>query len=76
MRYQRPKSGEWIQPVSRGYKMMCCDCGLVHKMNFRIAISKGGKFLKVQFQARRDERATAATRRAYESIKVIKAKKR
>lgn len=27
---------QWIQPVKRGYLMACCDCGLVHRMDFRI----------------------------------------
>lgn len=25
----------WIQPFMRGYKLACCDCGLVHVMEFR-----------------------------------------
>ena len=25
----------WIKPVMTGYHMMCCDCGLVHTINFR-----------------------------------------
>lgn len=37
--------------------MGCCDCGLVHRINFRV---QNGK---VQFQAFRDNRATAAKRR-------------
>lgn len=37
----------WVQPVKRGYLMSCCDCGLVHRMDFRIA--KG----RVQFRAQR-----------------------
>ena len=44
----------WVQPVKRGYIMACCDCGLVHRMDFRI---QGGR---VQFRA---QRATAYTRR-------------
>lgn len=26
---------EWIHPLP-GYLMQCCDCGLVHKMEFQI----------------------------------------
>jgi hypothetical protein len=37
--------------------MKCCDCGLVHRMDFRIV--KG----RVQFRPFRDKRATAAARR-------------
>lgn len=49
--------GEWVQPIRRGYQMECCDCGLVHRMNFRI---RDGR---TQFQAFRDGRKSAATRR-------------
>lgn len=24
----------WLPPIMRGYKMACCDCGLVHEMEF------------------------------------------
>lgn len=46
----------WVQPISRGYLMSCCDCGLVHRMNFRVY---GGK---VQFKAQRAPRYTARER--------------
>lgn len=26
---------EWVTPA-QGYKMQCCDCGLVHEMEFRV----------------------------------------
>lgn len=55
--YEKAKEGKWIQPVRRGYKMGCCDCGLVHKLDFRIRRGR------VQFRAFRDNRATAAVRR-------------
>lgn len=57
MKYTQAKDGDWIQPIRRGYKMACCDCGLVHVLNFRI---RNGK---IQFQPRRDNRATAQRRR-------------
>lgn len=57
MRYHHVKGGEWIQPVRRRYKIACCDCSLVHVLNFRIVKHK------IQFQAFRDNRATAAMRR-------------
>lgn len=25
---------DWILPIMRGYKLACCDCGLVHDMEF------------------------------------------
>jgi len=52
-----PSTNGWVKPIHHGYKMMCCDCGLVHVMDFRV---KGGK---VQFRVRsRDNRATATAR--------------
>jgi hypothetical protein len=56
-RYTRPKDDEWVQPVRRGYKLCCCDCGLVHEMDFRIYHGR------VQFRARRNNRSTALVRR-------------
>lgn len=57
MKYTKPEPGEWVQPVRRGYKLRCCDCGLVHRMDFRL---RSGR---IQFRAWRDERATGAVRR-------------
>lgn len=57
MKYATPKAGEWVQPIRKGYKLRCCDCGLVHRLDFRIYRSRA------QFRAFRDERATAAIRR-------------
>lgn len=48
---------EWIQPIRRGYVCACCDCGLVHRMDFRIVAGR------VQFRAYRVPRLTAARRR-------------
>lgn len=61
MRYETPQEGEWIQPTRKGYKMRCCDCGLVHRLDFRLVHTKGGIF--IHFRAFRDVRSTAATRR-------------
>lgn len=63
MEFERPKAGEWVQPVKRGYKLACCDCGLVHTVNFRIIKYAGGERAKVQLQVFRDERATKALRK-------------
>jgi len=49
----------WEQPVRRGYRMRCCDCGLVHIIDFRIFRKR------VQFRVARDNRATAAIRSAW-----------
>lgn len=58
MKYKNVKAGEWVQPVRKGYKMACCDCGLVHVLDFRVVNRR------IQFRAFRNERSTAALRRA------------
>jgi hypothetical protein len=47
----------WVQPVMRGYLLACCDCGLVHRMDFRT----NGEV--VQFRAQRARNYTARQRR-------------
>lgn len=55
--YKKAKDGEWLQPVRKGYKMACCDCGLVHTLDFRIHKNR------IQFRAFRNNRSTALMRR-------------
>lgn len=61
MKYPSIKNGEWVQPVRRGYRMACCDCGLVHVVNFKLI--KCGRGNIIRLQAFRDERATGQKRR-------------
>lgn len=35
-RFPKVKAGQWIQPIKRGHLMACCDCSLVHRVDFRI----------------------------------------
>ncbi len=48
---------EWVMPIPKGYLMKCCDCGLSHRLNFRLVPYGKGK-VKIQFQAFRIERRT------------------
>ncbi len=64
MRYTKHKAGEWVSPVHKGYKLRCCDCGLVHKVDFRV-VTRGSGRKDVEFRVFRDERATAAVRRKH-----------
>lgn len=47
----------WIRPAQQGYKLSCCDCGLVHVLNFRVCDGHA------EFQAKRANRSTAMVRR-------------
>ena len=52
----------WVQPQKINKHFLgCCDCGLVHEMQFRI-IAKNGDFT-MQFRARRARNYTAQLRR-------------
>jgi hypothetical protein len=51
--------GEWTRPRMRNFREQCCDCGLIHRLDFRIVDNK------VEFRTRRDDRATAAARRTF-----------
>ena len=77
MKYKQEYDGEPVFPEMDGYKMRCCDCGLVHKIDFRaVKIVKrfdNGTFAYktldtekygVELTAWRDNRATSAIRRA------------
>lgn len=57
--YHALKDGEWIRPAMRGFRDACCDCGLVHKVDFRIVDGR------VELRAYRDARATAGVRRPF-----------
>ena len=64
-----------IFPVMKGYKMACCDCGLVHDINFAVvAVTKknkngtwshGAKLggHRILMQVRRNVKSTAQIRR-------------
>ena len=64
MHYDRYEAGEWVQPTPRGYRLACCDCGLVHRMDFRVVQSADGRRPAVQVRFFRHARATAAIRAA------------
>lgn len=59
----------WVQPQMAKYFLSCCDCGLVHEMQFRLSPgamvkgNNGGQKMHVQFRARRSESYTARERK-------------
>ena len=58
--YQQLHDGDAIQlnPQKNVIHFACCDCGLVHRMEFVV-----GHRQKLTVKMRRDERKTAAYRR-------------
>ena len=74
---------EWVQPDHKEYKMACCDCGLVHTMQFEVAkVTKdlgGGKVnvetveddsYVVLMRGKRNNRSTGQIRR-HRNIKFV-----
>ena len=57
----------WEKPVHDGYRMACCSCGLIHRVNFRIR----KRMVEMQFKI--DRRATAAMRRGKRYVAIREA---
>jgi hypothetical protein len=51
------KDGVWLTPKYKKFKMICCDCSLVHDVDFRV---KNGK---IQIKITRNNISTALARR-------------
>ncbi len=58
VRFYQQSDGEWVQP-KRGFRMKCCDCGLVHRMEFRV------RARRVQFRAFRVRRRKKSQERLW-----------
>lgn len=65
---------EWVSPAMNGYRMACCDCGLVHNVRFKVVrlirylpdgtwSGKPAPRHKVLMQVSRNERSTVQVRR-------------
>ena len=61
MRYKQQHDGDVVRPQMKGYRIKCCDCGLVHRMDFFVV--KCGRGHEVRFKVWRDKRATANARK-------------
>jgi hypothetical protein len=66
MKFKQIKDNEWFYPVMKNHHMACCDCGLVHVINFKVVdvldkkkltqvIKMKAKRSKAQTKKRRDE---------------------
>jgi hypothetical protein len=70
-RYNQPNAGKWVVPtIEDSYKMSCCDCGLVHDMDFKIVKAheevdgfKPSDFDRPAFRCYRNNRSTGQMRR-------------
>lgn len=73
-RYPAAKDDDSVFPIMRGYKMKCCDCALVHRIDLNVlkVVRRTGRGLwvgkivkghRVEMIVTRDYRATAACRR-------------
>ncbi len=58
--FPKQKAGKWVKPVERGYLMACCDCCLVHRLDFRVV---GVRKKRVQFRVYRRVGQTKALRK-------------
>lgn len=54
---------DWIYPKHKGYKLGCCDCGLVHLVDFHVKSEDDGEIM-IGFRVKRGLKETAAKRRA------------
>lgn len=64
--YMQIVEGEWIEPTQNGFIDQCCDCCLVHVIDFAVVDRRTKEKIPnvtVQFKLRVDRRKTAASRR-------------
>lgn len=72
----------WLWPIMQGYRLTCCDCGLVHDIEVMVHKATGGanalKFraenrpargYRIRWRFRTNKRATAAVRRYIKKTK-------
>jgi hypothetical protein len=36
IKFEDIQENEWLWPVHKGYRLRCCDCHLVHKIDFKV----------------------------------------
>ena len=57
MSIKKIEDGEWVQPRKTNFQLACCDCGLVHGVDFREVDGV------LQFRAFRRPRSTSNLRK-------------
>jgi hypothetical protein len=64
--YMQIEEGDWIEPTRKAFIDQCCDCGLVHVIDFAVVDKRTREpvpYVAVQFKLKIDRRKTAASRR-------------
>lgn len=64
-KFRYPPANTFHRVAKKDFKMGCCDCGLVHNVDFRV-VDSSGKEIKgaiVHLKVRRNSRSTAQVRR-------------
>jgi len=56
MRYYKQRNGEWVRPI-KDYRFTCCDCGLVHRAEFRVTNGH------IEWRCWRDNKSTKERRK-------------
>lgn len=59
--YYHVTDGEWIRVPLKGYKEQCCDCGLVHRLTFKLKKNSRGQN-EIWVQTFRDGKSTGGAR--------------
>ncbi len=49
------RDNQWVRPVRSGWTCVCCQCGLRHKLDFKLV--KVGRVRHIEFRARRGRKA-------------------
>lgn len=78
---ERPGKGgwcRWVTPVMRRYKLVCCDCSLVHEMEFQ-AVKVGRRTTRGRWSGlnlnTRDYRVAFRVRRANGLTRQLRSRK-
>lgn len=68
-KFKKVNPNEWQMPIMKGYKMACCDCGLVHNFTFQVIDNDTQKKIKngrVLIKATRNNKLTKELRKQHE----------
>jgi hypothetical protein len=57
-KFKKIKDGQLVRPKMDGYLIGCCDCGLVHRIDFEIT-----RMGILKFRAYRDDNSTKKLRK-------------